>query len=207
MIVGGLIGEAATIIFVPPGSFEKSLSVAFTLIIAAGVWIEEVGGEASEAKSEHEVAELSARAAEANERALTAQLELENFRKPWALPVKNLLDWEKTLSPFAGTPYRILTMRDSAPLLMASRLRQAFVWSRWTTLPSRGLPSPDEGIELISECDGVQIRVDNSRAGEWLEAAVALAGLFNAEGIEVDARVMESGTPADAIHIFIGRKI
>jgi hypothetical protein len=67
MIIGGLIGEAATIFFVPSGGIEKTLSVIFTLVIALGVWLEEVAGESIEAKekaaTDLKLAELNARAA------------------------------------------------------------------------------------------------------------------------------------------------
>jgi hypothetical protein len=134
MIVGGLVGEAATIIFVPPGSFEKSLSVAFTLIIAAGVWIEEVGGEASEAKSEHEIVELAARAAEANERGLQAQLALEQFKAPRTLDTGFDTPLVRGLKEFAGLRIDIVVNLVSPDAYsLGNSLKEAFRKAGWQT--------------------------------------------------------------------------
>src|ERR1700674_1657345 len=56
MIIAGLVAEAAVIIAVPSGGLEKTLSVLFTLLIAAGVWIEHVGTAALEAVQQKEAA-------------------------------------------------------------------------------------------------------------------------------------------------------
>lgn len=214
-IVAGLVLDIVVLLlFAADKSWKETAAGIFaTFVIGAGVWLEIHFGHKAETAavrlqqiSDERIAQFGKETAEANARALEAQLALEKFRRPWALPVWKLPDWEKILSPFAGTPFRILTMNEPGTLLMAARLRQAFAWSRWTTLPSRGLPSPDEGVELIPEYDGIDIRVDQSRRDDWLAAAQAVAGIFNAEEIDAEARVMESGTPADAIHIFIGRK-
>ena len=68
-----------------------------------------------------------------------------------------------------------------------------------------GLPATD-GIELFNEYDGIDIRVDKSRASEWMPAAQAIVEVFKLAEIDAEARVMESGTPSDAIWILIGRK-
>src|SRR5882672_7707423 len=46
LLVAALIAEAFVIIFVQSGSLEKALSFLCTLLIAAGVWIEEVADHA-----------------------------------------------------------------------------------------------------------------------------------------------------------------
>lgn len=78
MIIAGLIGDAAIIVFVPSGYFEKTLSVISNLIIALGVWVEEVGSEATEAREKADtdlkIAELTTRSSEANARAAEAEL-------------------------------------------------------------------------------------------------------------------------------------
>jgi hypothetical protein len=52
MIISGLIGDAIIIAFVPSGTVEKVLSAASSLVIAAGVFIEEVGSKAADAPRE-----------------------------------------------------------------------------------------------------------------------------------------------------------
>jgi uncharacterized membrane protein len=47
LIIIGLIGEAAVIIFVTFGKWEKVLTSIFTVMIAIGVWLEKVGADES----------------------------------------------------------------------------------------------------------------------------------------------------------------
>jgi hypothetical protein len=193
---------------------ERIFSLVANGLIALGLIIEYVAirltivaaGEAKQ-ESDEKIAEANARADEANARALEAQLQLEKFRKPWSLPDWKLLDFEKILKPFAATPYRIVTMNDDDPSRMARTLQRALDWADWTPAPTLGLASRVEGIELMPEYNGLDIRVAQDRASEWLPAAQAVAEVFKSAEIEVTARVMESGTPSDAIHVFIGRKI
>jgi hypothetical protein len=54
MIIVGLIGEAIAIVFISSGPVEKAVSLVCTLVIAFGVWVEEAGGEATEAEEKAE---------------------------------------------------------------------------------------------------------------------------------------------------------
>lgn len=89
MVIVGLIGEAAVVLFIPSGALEKTLTITFTLIIALGVWVEEVGSDELENNEKSEtdlkLAEFAKRAAEANARALEAQVELAKYRAGRAL--------------------------------------------------------------------------------------------------------------------------
>ena len=46
LLIAGLVGEAIVILSIPSGFLEKGLNAFFTLMIAVGVWMEEVGGNA-----------------------------------------------------------------------------------------------------------------------------------------------------------------
>lgn len=46
LLIAGLLGEAVVIVLVPSGLGEKLLSAFFTLMIAVGVWFEQVGADA-----------------------------------------------------------------------------------------------------------------------------------------------------------------
>jgi hypothetical protein len=46
LLIAGLIGEAVVILSVPSGIWEKLLNAFFTLMIAVGVWFEQVGADA-----------------------------------------------------------------------------------------------------------------------------------------------------------------
>jgi hypothetical protein len=200
MIVGGLVGEAATIIFVPPGSFEKSLSVAFTLIIAAGVWIEEVGGDASEAKSEHEIAELSARAADANKKASEAELALAQLEERLA-PRKMTQEGQKLIadriSAFKGITGEIGT---ASPEIESMRLEMgihgALSMGGWTI--QRGQPTHTP-VYPGGVC------IDTTRDGLSVMAGVALAEALNEVGIcAVPMPVLDGDSPR--IFVTVGTK-
>lgn len=132
MIIAGLIGDAAIIVFVSSGSFEKTLSVISSLVIAFGVWIEEVGSEAAEAKekadNDLEIAELNARAAEANraaEEEKHARLKLEARLQPRSL---NQEQWNL----IQGLSGKLLSVNigyetDAETRWFAGQIRDAFL--------------------------------------------------------------------------------
>jgi hypothetical protein len=212
VILAGIVLEIWGFFGLNPGNpNERVFSLVANSLIALGLIIEYVAirltivaaGEAKQ-ESDEKIAEANARADEANASALEAQLALEKFRKPWALPIWKLPEYEKILKPFAGTKFRLWTIDDHDPLRLARVLRQAMAWGGWTAAPLLG--RNDDGIELMPEYDGIDIRIDQTRANEWLGAAQAVAQVLQSEDIPAEARVMESGTPNDAINIFIGRK-
>ncbi|MEA2897900.1 MAG: hypothetical protein QOJ84_3515 [Bradyrhizobium sp.] len=207
LIVAALVAEAYSVWqFHTPdkSSVEAIFLVIANLAIAAGVYAEIHFGRKAESIAASLQQLSDERVAQANERALTAQLELEKFRKPRSLPSWKLPDFERALKPFAGTPYLIRSMLDSEIFRLAEMLQRAFKWSQWVEI-ELGEPSYG-GIASMNEYDGIEIRIDASRRGEWWEAAKAVADVFVSEGIDAEARVMESGTPPTAIHIYIGRK-
>src|SRR5436190_5055842 len=94
-------------------ALENWGTVVADALIAMGVFCELLFGRRAShgnaelrRRSEKMVAELTVRAAEANEKALEAQLALEKYRKPWALPIWKHLARANTFSRFAATPYR-----------------------------------------------------------------------------------------------------
>lgn len=200
LIICGLIGEAALVFSILETRFEKPLTFLFTLAIAAGVWIEYVG-------SDDISSEKDARIAEANARALEAQLALEKFRKPWELPVWKLREYEKILGPFAGTPFMIHVIDNVDQRQMAATLNQAFAWSRWVPGPGKAPTMLAPGIaDLPPWLNGVDVRINDQKGADWRGAADAVAQVFALA--EIEATVHETnGVQPDAIHIFIGRKV
>ncbi len=205
LIIVGLVGEAAlVVVMVPPELIpavaDRALTIVSTLAIALGVWLENVGAAAISG-------EKDARIAEANARALEAQVALEKFRKPWELPPWKLPEFEKLLGPFAGTPFTIHVIDNIDQRQMAATLRQAFSWARWEPCQSPAPKTLGPGIvDVPPWVNGVDIRINDTKGGEWREAADAIAGVFALA--EIDATVQETnGVQPDAIHIFIGRKI
>jgi hypothetical protein len=214
ILAGILIEVWLFFAFDPRDLRERGWTLAANVLIALGLIAEYVAirmtivaSEEAKIESDEKIAASEARAAEATERALATQLELEKFRRPWELPVWKLPQYSEKLAPFSGTPYIILTLDDHDPRQMAVTLRQAFSWAQWAPQPSApyGGSPYGEGIALVAWINGVDIRVEHSRVKDWWPAAQAIAEVFSLGGI--DAKVTETdGVQANAIHVFIGRK-
>ncbi len=211
LIIGGLIGEAALVFSILETSFEKPLTFVFTLAIAAGVWIEFIGS--SDISSEKD-----ARIAEANARALEAQLALEKYRAPRHLSDEQWADVLAKIRLFGPQPFDIAANNADPE---AQRMANAILfnlWSMagWTPISWKGrsgeavtrwsMPNfPDWGINNM--VIGVDIQIV-PKEREMLEpVARTLAEALAASGIE--ARLDISGTHSanvNTIHILVGPK-
>jgi hypothetical protein len=234
LIMIGLLGEAALIFSWVPLWYEKPLSFVFTLMIAAGVWVENVGASAISNENDGQIAAAHAQAAgsaamaadaghraarafkqaaEANERAAQleneaaqAKLELEKFRRPWELPVWKLKEYEMILNPFSGTPFTIHVIDNVDQRQMAATLMQAFSHAKWTPHSRSGERTLAPGVvDVPPWINGVDVRINDTHANQWRAAAQAVIQIFVLA--EIEATVSETnGVQPDAIHIFIGRK-
>jgi hypothetical protein len=60
-------------------------------------------------------------------------------------------------------------------------------------------------VDLMPILNGVDIRINDKKGGDWRSAAEAVAQVFAVA--EIEATVHETnGVQPDAIHVFIGRK-
>lgn len=135
LIIGGLIGEAALVFSWLETEFEKPLTFAFTVAIALGVWLENVG--ASDISSEKD-----ARIAEANARALEAQLALEKFKAPRQI---NGEDFLRRLEGKPKAPVEILFVRDDAECWqLAMQMRDWLRAAKWEYSEPAAITGPDE---------------------------------------------------------------
>lgn len=146
LIIAGLLGEAAVIIFVPSGDLEKTSSVICTLVIALGVWMEEIGAEALEVRertdAELKLAELNARAAEANARAKSAQLELQRLSSPRKF---NFEKFKVIMGDDRATRAKVevLYVRDCPDCMtLAAFIRLALLGAQWEVLKYGPLEEP-----------------------------------------------------------------
>jgi len=78
-----------------------------------------------------------------------------------------LPDFERLLKPYSGTPYRILATGDHVAAMIAQILKRSFDWAQWTGTPVMRLRLM-EGVELMPDFNGIDIRIDKSRESEWL---------------------------------------
>jgi hypothetical protein len=196
LIIGGLVAEAAVIVFVPSGKTEKTLSVIFTLVIAAGVWIEHVGASALEAAHEAQ-----------------ARLELAKLQGPRNLSPAAQGQILARLKTFGAKPFNIGVLigglepgSELADQLIAILSAASWQLQPWIADPGqRGAPAPNSGVIGIVGIVGVKIFFADVKSDEFAEAAKALSEELNREGIAAVATPLPSIAP-NAIHISIGAK-
>jgi len=215
LIIVGLIGEAGLVFswFETQAHFEKSLTFVFTLAIAFGVWLEHVG--AADISSEKD-----ARIAEANARALEAQLELEKLRAPRHLSREQWAAVIDKIRPF-GVQQFDLASNGADP--ESNRMGNALLFNlsngagwRPVSWQSRyGMPVtrwsisnffPDWGVNNM--VIGVEIEVHSPEYEKLGPAAEALAKALADAGIQ--ARATRRGSHSantDTIHILVGTKM
>jgi len=99
LIIVGLIGEAALVFSWFETNSEKSLTFIFTVTIAAGVWIENVGASDISSKKDALIAEANERSADAELRAATASREAGIARKGAASAELRLEKFRRSLTP------------------------------------------------------------------------------------------------------------
>jgi hypothetical protein len=213
LIIAGLVGEAVLIFWKIDPSWERPLTFVFTVAIALGVWIESVG--ASDISSEKD-----ARIAEANARALEAQLALEKYKARRHLSQEQ---WHRIVARIAeyGPQQFDVAVNNADP--EAQRIATSIFHHLWTVAKWRpihwvqpgvmvvkweppGGPIPDWGINTMTI--GVQIQVIPSERDTLGSAAAALAEALNAEGVETKAElgVGSHSKNANTIHILVGQK-
>lgn len=213
LIISGLVGEAVLIFWKIETSWEKPLTFVFTVAIALGVWIESVG--AGDISSEKD-----ARIAEANARALEAQLALEKYRARRHLTQEQ---WRSIVAKIVsfGPQQFDMAVNDADPEAQRignsifHHLRTMAGWRcinwlqpgsavvRWQP-PSADFP--DWGINTMTI--GVQIQVIPKERDALGPSARALAEALNAEGVETKAELGlgSHSKNANTIHILVGSK-
>jgi len=189
-IIFGLVAEAVVIVFVPSGSLEKALSVVCTLVIASGVWIEEIGDRAIATQSRKTRREILA----GKTTAITERLQ-----------------------PFAGTQFDCgLNMNSGEQADFWWDLQPAITAAGWAHLPWDFPPmvggllvtqGPDRPASGSVAAANVEIHLHPEHRERLLPAATALISALNEIGIAArDAGYNTHSANNAAIHILIGDK-
>jgi hypothetical protein len=193
--------------------------VATFLIVKAGN-VKEAHWDNDRRQSAERIAALSAQSdelrketAEANARALEAQLELERFKAPRNLNPEQQQRIIDKLAQFAGTPFDLEVNPSPEPIEFLSQLAAILTSAGWKWLSrqdtggtgvSSGLPGAP--VAAISAAFvGLGIAIDISQEATWLAAVMALANALAAEGIKVQVQT-KATMPTNAIHIVVGTK-
>jgi hypothetical protein len=165
------------------------------------------------------IAGANERAAEANQKAQEASLELAKFKAPRVLNEEQRGRIVDKLKPqFSGTEYDI-TIIDSEPeiLNLVFAIELVLSTAEWTELDWKGTgealiragkqPLIRLGVSIANVVIGVQV----NQPPKLFEAALALSDALATEGITATAERHigheMSSTNENAIHIMIGRKL
>jgi hypothetical protein len=156
------------------------------------------------------------RAAEANQKAQEAILELAELRAPRVLTTEQRGRIVDEVKPYSGTEYDIV-ISDLDPEILNFVLIIELVLSTagWTELDwqgngecfvREGMPIIRLGVSVANVMTGVYV----SQPLNLFEYALALSDALEAEGIDATATRLTphrmSSTNANAVHILVGRK-
>jgi hypothetical protein len=160
------------------------------------------------------IAAANARAAEADQKAAEAKLELEKFKAPRSLDRAQLERITEAMKPFSGFPFDFSIQPDGETIGLMEQIGGALksaglTWEPWHGR-TPGMPAflqpgvPQAGMVAFT---GLMIQIDDSKTPQWGTAIAVLRDRLHAEGIDAEGRRITDGTEtANAIHIYIGRK-
>jgi hypothetical protein len=221
LIIIGLLVEIGAAIYLHKPLDETLLTITANVLIVAGVWGEILLEKRAKEASDSLVALANARAAEANQKAQEAALELAELERaitPRVIRNDGVAKVIEALKPFPGVPFW-LHADPAAEYAFVNRLIATLQKAGWKwlgyatdlgTLPmgDTGEPEPELGATNAS---GVQIRINGAKSDAWREPCQALAtALAEALGMGVAVVVDPPDSrdrSADAVHVEIDRKL
>jgi hypothetical protein len=210
---------------------ERSLStldiwlIIFGVFVAIGVVGESIAGFLHWRRSGQlqmlqttENLALQKAVAEANTRALDAQLALEKFKAPRTLRPDQQQEIGRRLKSFSGTEFdgAVGPKGDPEPIYLMHFISEALALADWKFVPWTGpgetlIEPPGSAIGPMAAIGStavtnVIIDVGSTHWQKYGTAATALAAALTDEGIAAIADSKPSSIDTDVIHIRIGRK-
>jgi hypothetical protein len=217
LILLGLAVEIVAVFILKKPILEAILTISATALIWLGVWGELLFEKRAREAGGGIVAEANARAAEANQRAQEAILELAELRAPRELTPEQRGRIVDELKLFSGAEYDIALSNDDPEILnFVFIIELVLSTTGWMELDWQGNGEGfiREGMPIIrlgASVVNVMIGVHVSQPLKLFEHAVALSDALMAEGIDATATRLTphrmSSTNANAIHILMGRKL
>jgi hypothetical protein len=201
IIIGLPVEIAAVFIFQKP--FWEGLStIVANVLIVAGVWGELIFERRAKAAGDGIVAEAKARAAEANQKAQEAALELARLITPRVISPEQQRQLVEAVKPFAKTPFDVSIQPDPEPLALMEQICEALVEAGWDWRPVKkiSLNRPGKPSVGMHTGQGVQVLVESTMMPEWEPAVLALANVLHRIGLETIASHADDGRapPRDA---------
>jgi hypothetical protein len=217
LILLGLAVEIAAVFILKKPLLEGALTISANALIWLGVWGELIFEKRAREAGDGIVAEANARAAEANQKAQEAILELARFKAPRELTQEQRGRIVDKLKPFSGTEYDI-AISDADPEILNFVFIIELVLSTagWTEIDWQGNGEGfiREGMLIIRlgvSVTNVMIGVHVSQPLKLCEHALALSDALMTEDIDATAARLTphrmSSTNANAVHILMGRKL
>jgi hypothetical protein len=184
--------------------------MAAVILIVAGVWGEVFFGNKARTAGDKQLAQFEARAAEANQKAQEAALELTKFRTPRQLDREQIDRVANTLREFTGVQFAGARNPGNPEFERCLRdfevTLQMAGWSQIGWHTSSGItrgPLPTIGVDTSAEEVEIGIPLRNLEA--YQKPAIALVEALRAEGIGAKAAPMLNQN-AVAIHVMVGPK-
>jgi hypothetical protein len=217
LVVVGVIATVAIAVIHPQyDSFlEQWGSAIADSLVAVGVVIEIKLGQMAglrqnelKRRSDIIVGAANVRAAEANQKAEEAALELAKFRAPRTFDQEQAERIVEKLAPFAGTPFEIAVDPVVEPFF-ASQIAKILEVAGWEFHSSHRMLRGRAGeIGFVFCTEGISIRFVRSKMDAFMDASNALmSALANELGGSVSSGLAtDENAPADTIQIEIGRK-
>jgi hypothetical protein len=204
LILVGLAAEIVGVWILGKSLLEGGITIVANLLIILGVW--------GELRFERRAREAGdGIVAEANVRALEAQVELAKFKAPRSLNAEQRARIVVELAPFAGTRFVGYVAFSSEPLAVLGQIVECLNLAKWQveTLPppiphliAPGLPPVGLAISF-----GLRVGFDKDRDPGLEKAATALAYALNSEGIETTVSTAKREEPGSNIFVQVGEKV
>jgi hypothetical protein len=163
-------------------------------------------------KTAADISDSQERAAEANERAAVAELNLEKFRRPRKFDTAQKQRITAALSPFSGTPFDMMVTLESEPEGLAAQIGSlleaaGWVWKDRNNTPGLAINIDKHQAGLFNGGPPLAIEIDISKKDSWSQAVLALGNALTKEGfVPVLNMATDNSASADAIHIYVGSK-
>ena len=154
----------------------------------------------AQASAESEIAKKGA--AEANARALEAQLALEKFKAPRLLTNQQVQQIADKLKVYAGQEFGIVTYWDmKEPLALANQIYTPLVFANWKFI------KPERTGFMLGGNEGVQIWRHPNADDRVQKAADALVAALNEADVTAVLKLQNSADPPnDKINLNVGTK-
>ena len=190
-------------------SLEKQTAEAKKETILAQEHIAQLNKETARLSAAAEISRAAI--AEANARAVEAQLALEKYKAPRSLSPLQQSAITEAMSPFAGVGFVFSVQTDPEPIALMEQIGKVLTDAKWQWLPAEGpivWTSPGKPQASIIAFSGISIQIDDSLTAQVGPAVIALNEALNEVGIESSTKRIVDGTEPvrTAIHIYVGKK-